>query len=115
MKLKEIELIPLSRKKIIVKEMCCLYKKLKLLEINQKNGKKLMAENKIGDQKYDILRSHSVFEGILELLDNNQKLIITNEFLENKRRDWGDDFWSKSTFYKRKNDAINTFIFYLYA
>lgn len=87
MKLEEIELIPLSRKKIIVKEMCALYKKLKLLEINKKNGRTLMDENKIGDKKYDILRSYSVFEGILELLDNNQKLIIRNEFLETKRKD----------------------------
>ncbi|MGL5617904.1 MAG: MG284/MPN403 family protein [Metamycoplasmataceae bacterium] len=33
----------------------------------------------------------------------------------NKKDDWSDDYWSRSTFYKRKNDAINTFIFYLYA
>lgn len=115
MKIEEIELIPLSKKKIIVKEMCYLYKKLQLLEINNKNGKKLMSENKNEEQKRKILKSQSVFEGILELLDNNQQLIIKNEFLNNSNIDWSDDYWSKTTFYKLKNKAINIFIFYLYA
>ncbi|MGL6125351.1 MAG: MG284/MPN403 family protein [Metamycoplasmataceae bacterium] len=114
MKIEEIELIPLSKKKIIVKEMCLLYKKLKLLEVNQKNGEKLMNENKIKENKIEILKSKSVFESILELLDQNQKLIIDKEFM-NKKEDWSEDYWSRSTFYKRKNDAINTFLFYLYA
>ena len=115
MKIEEIELIPLSKKKIIVKEMCFLYKKLKLLEINQKNGKKLMDENKIQEQKMNILKSKSIFESILELLDKNQQLIIKKEFLDNIKEDWSDDYWSKSTFYKRKHEAINRFLFYLYA
>ncbi len=115
MKIKEIESIPLSKKKIIVKEMCLLYKKLKLLEINQKNGKKLMNENKIQEQKMEILKSRSIFESIFDLLDKNQQLIIQKEFLDNIKEDWSNDYWSKSTFYKRKNDAINTFLFYLYA
>ena len=57
MKIEEIELMPLSKKKVIVKEMCFLYKKLKLLEINQKNGQKLMDENKIQEQKINISRT----------------------------------------------------------
>lgn len=114
MKIEEIELIPLSKKKIIVREMCLLYKKLKLLEVNQKNGEKLMSENKINKNKIDLIKSKSVFESILELLDQNQKLIIDKEFM-NKKEDWSEDYWSRSTFYKRKNDAINTFLFYLYA
>ena len=92
MKIEEIELIPLSKKKIIVKEMCFLYKKLKLLEINQKNGKKLMDENKIQEQKMNILKSKSIFESILELLDKNQQLIIKKEFLDNIKEDWSDDY-----------------------
>ncbi|MGL5590728.1 MAG: MG284/MPN403 family protein [Metamycoplasmataceae bacterium] len=114
MKLEEIELIPLSKKKIIVREMCLLYKKLKLLEVNQKNGELLMNENRINQNKMEIHKTKSVFESILELLDKNQQLIIDKEFM-NKKDDWSEDYWSRSTFYKRKNDAINTFIFYLYA
>jgi vacuolar-type H+-ATPase catalytic subunit A/Vma1 len=87
MKIEEIELIPLSKKKIIVKEMCFLYKKLKLLEINQKNGEKLMNENKIQEQKRDILKSKSIFESIFDLLDKNQQLIIQKEFLDNIKED----------------------------
>ncbi|MGL5205809.1 MAG: MG284/MPN403 family protein [Metamycoplasmataceae bacterium] len=114
MKLEEIELIPLSKKKIIVREMCLLYKKLKLLEVNHKNGELLMDENRIKQNKMEINKTKSVFESILELLDQNQQLIIDKEFM-NKKNDWSEDYWSRSTFYKRKNDAINTFIFYLYA
>jgi hypothetical protein len=92
MKIEEIELIPLSKKKIIVKEMCFLYKKLKLLEINNKNGQKLMTENKIKEQKLDILKSKSIFESIFELLDKNQQLIIQKEFLDNIKEDWSNDY-----------------------
>ncbi|MGL5308642.1 MAG: MG284/MPN403 family protein, partial [Metamycoplasmataceae bacterium] len=91
-----------------------LYKKLKLLEVNHKNGEKLMNENRIKENKIELLKTKSVFESILELLDQNQQLIIDKEFM-NKKDDWSEDYWSRSTFYKRKNDAINTFIFYLYA
>ncbi len=115
MKIEEIELIPLSNKKIIVKEMCNLYKKLQLLEINQKNAKRLMTENKNQQIKTEILKSKSIFEAILELLDKNQQLIIKNEFLNKRNMEWSEDYWSKTTFYKLKNKAINVFIFYLYA
>ncbi len=73
-----------------------------------------MNENKIQEQKINLLKSKSIFESIFELLDKNQQLIIDKEFM-NKKEDWSEDYWSKSTFYKRKNDAINTFLFYLYA
>lgn len=92
MKIEEIGLIPISKKKIIVREMCHLYKKLQLLEINQKNANILMEENKNKDRKIKILKSKSIFEGILELLDSNQQLIITNEFLKNSNTDWSEDY-----------------------
>lgn len=48
---------------------------------------------------------------VLECLTKEQRHLIKNEFLnKDKKKFWYEDFYSKTTYYKRRSEAVNDFL-----
>lgn len=102
--------ISFIQKKNFVKQSCLMYNKIK------KTRETLKRFN--GEKKYDLGKFDpiSLFENILQLLDRNEKLIIEKDFIgEPERSNWYLDYWSKSSYYKYKNDAVDKFLNLLFS
>ncbi|UWD34126.1 MG284/MPN403 family protein [Mesomycoplasma molare] len=74
------------------------------LELKNKNNTKLELFN---------MKTKSTFSKIMELLEPEYAYIIKKEFIENEK-EWFKEHWSKTTYYKNINKAIDRFLFYLY-
>ncbi len=59
----------------------------------------------------DIINS---FDLIVENLTYDSKTIIRNEFMDNCRRDWWEQHYSRSTYYRLKTRAMEEMLYYLY-
>ncbi|AHA41144.1 Uncharacterised protein (plasmid) [Mesomycoplasma hyorhinis] len=55
----------------------------------------------------------STIERILKLLDPHHVIILQKEFLETDKN-WKDNYWSKTTYYKKVHQAIDQFLYFLY-
>lgn len=52
------------------------------------------------------------FNRALECLEDNYKHLITKEFLEKENNYWYEEFYSKTTYYKYRKNAVNKFLAY---
>ena len=97
--------IPFMDKKNYVMQTCLMYKKLK---DTRENYEEKEFEKDFNLKKYDPI---SLFEKIIKMLSTDEELIIRKEFLErNGSSNWYLDYWSKSSYYKYKHEAINKFL-----
>jgi hypothetical protein len=49
---------------------------------------------------------------ILDCIEKDHCLIIKNDFLhQNDDYLWWNDYWCKDTYYKKKHDAVDNFLF----
>ncbi|MGZ9413993.1 MG284/MPN403 family protein [Mycoplasma sp. AC157] len=100
-------IITFVEKRKFMELIILMHNKLKLeqsLEINldPNNQNKIVAEKPV-----------SIFEKIMDLIEPEYSYILRKEFLENNKN-WFKKHWSKSTYYKNINKAIDRFLFYLY-
>lgn len=104
-----LERIPYREKKFLVKEACMMYKKLKLTDMINSSS---LSDAELGLQGKKHL---SIFTSILGMLTKDEKEIIIRDFINPDNPQWYVDTYSKSTYYKLKHQAINNFLFLLYA
>ena len=53
----------------------------------------------------------SMFEGVISLLNEEEKVVYKNDFLDEKENsNWYLSYWSKSTYYKKKHEFVEKFI-----
>lgn len=52
------------------------------------------------------------FNRALKCLEDNYKHLITKEFLEKENNYWYEEFYSKTTYYKYRKNAVNEFLAY---
>lgn len=103
----DINKIPFKDRRRVTTFCFDMYKKMKNVVITIAKG-----EDKIAVQK-----NLSVFEAILSHLSEEHRLIIEKDFInvDNRKPHWSQEIWSKSTYYKFKNEAMNAFLLLLYA
>ncbi|NQZ66138.1 MAG: hypothetical protein HRT99_02895 [Mycoplasmatales bacterium] len=103
----QIENIPYKERKDFVLKICLMYAKM----IKQKEYmKRFDLKIKWGD-----IGGISLFENILELLTRDECMIIKKDFIKNDEySNWYLDYWSKTTYYKYKNEAMNKLIYLLF-
>ena len=53
-----------------------------------------------------------MFESFLNTLEEDEKLIIKNDFYERVHENWWIGLYSRSTYYRIKNRAIKKMLFY---
>ena len=63
------------------------------------------------DELQGIIRS---FELIVSNLTYESKHIIKSEFMDNSARDWWEQMYSRSTYYRLKTRAMEEMLYYLY-
>lgn len=51
-----------------------------------------------------------IIDQIISFLDEDSRLIITNEFMYKSKNSWYLDYYSKSTYYRLKNEAMINFL-----
>ncbi len=104
-------------KKMFVSRACLMYKKIKnsknLLEAKIKHAHVLHDSNTTNEMLN--LKTMSLFDTILSLLNKDLLLIIKQDFINiDKDPRWYLRHWSKTTYYKLKHEAINQFLFMFY-
>lgn len=115
MNLFEISKIPFKEKKLLVAEACLMYRKLKQVS-KQLEETEVELSDVVRMGNLQNIKSLSMFETIMGLLEPDHAFIIESEFLNNeKTRETIGHKWSKSTYYKAKHGAIDNFIFLLFA
>ena len=85
----EVKEIPYAEKKLLVSEMCLMYKKLSKTDmilqkkISEREGD---MENKLQDSVYtnmlEARKNVSIFEAILSLMSPAESLVIQKDFIE---------------------------------
>jgi len=83
MTLETIRNIPFKEKKQLVAEACLMFKKLKGVKtvIENKQTAMRLSDSIIIDKK-QTMKSVSIFETILSLLETQQAMIIKNDFID---------------------------------
>ena len=117
----EVKEIPYAEKKLLVSEMCLMYKKLSKTDSILKKkivDREKNMENKLEDSVYtnmlEARKSVSIFEAILSLMSPAETLIIQKDFIEHGNAGWYKDIWAKTTYYKIKHKAIDVFLTLMY-
>lgn len=106
----EIEKIPYTEKKALLANTCLMYKKLKSTE---ESFKKFEFKEEWDLNKYDAV---SIFEKITKLLNEDEYIILKNDFINVKQdRNWYLDYWSKSSYYKYKHETIDKFLYLFFS
>lgn len=116
MSLVDIREIPYKQKKRLVSDICFMYKRIK-------KTKNYFTLN--GWEVNDVVKNKNIFDGrnisffevILKMLPANNQEIITKDFLEpdDHLRNWHQNFYSKTTYYKLKHEAIDKFLLLFFA
>lgn len=113
MNLEFIKQIPSKEKKLLIHESCLIYKRLK----------KTSSDMKLKEGLSDIIRngtiagikSLSMFETLIGLLSAEHQLVINKDFIEESPVDWYSEYWSKTKYYNIRAQAMDNFVFLLYA
>ncbi|MCK5867333.1 MAG: hypothetical protein KAG14_02960 [Mycoplasmataceae bacterium] len=81
---------------------CQMYMKVK-------TSKSIFEEQGIKSRKN--IKFTSMFEGVISLLNDGEKAVYKNDFLDEKSNsNWYLSYWSKSTYYKKKHEFVEKFI-----
>lgn len=116
--IESINSISYRDKKILVSRACLMYRKIKssknLIEVKLKHANILNDIEKSSTMLN--LKTMSIFDTILNLLERDLHLIISEDFIDiNPDSKWYLKHWSKTTYYKLKHEAVNQFLFMLFA
>ena len=104
-----------KQKNLIIKQIGRDYKKNKfannaILLVREEEASYL--ENKKNKNYYNELKNK--IDYILLQMDTNLSQIIYNEFFSNKNEGWWMYYYSKSTYYRLKNKAMDSFLEWWY-
>ncbi|KUH47639.1 MG284/MPN403 family protein [Mycoplasmopsis meleagridis] len=73
----------------------------------------LAKQSKSGYIKEAVLEPDNKLERVLNLLEETNKLIIENDFINKYTdKDWYEQYFCKSSYYKHKNNAVEEFLYY---
>ena len=101
-----------KQKQLIISKISMSYKKSSLKDdlfsVNEENHPYLNEENYYLNIKNKV-------DYILLQMDNNLSMIIYNDFFSRKVDGWWMYYFSKSTYYRLKNKAMNNFLEWWYA
>lgn len=103
-----------KQKEMILKKIGMNYKKIKFYETNSS----VICENddeNLNEKLEYYYNLKAKVDYILIQLDDNLSKMIYNEFLTKKNDCWWIYFYSKSTYYRVKRKAIDTFMEWWYA
>lgn len=109
--------ISYKEKKHLIVAACQMYKKLQAIHefIKEKETSHTNLSDKIVDAGRENFKSISLFETLLNLMSVDYSMVIQKEFIEDTKDDkWYEQFWSKTTFYKVKKEAMDSFLFLFY-
>ncbi|UUD36946.1 Uncharacterised protein [Mycoplasmopsis californica] len=111
-----IKKLDFTSKKNLVKDACKLYKRVKGVQLSDEVLKRYNTSAKNTLELNKTMKVKSIFEQILNLLSPTSYMIIDNLFLKEheEKEKWIDQYFSKTTFYKRQHEAIDEFLDYLY-
>lgn len=104
-----------KRKDLILKKIGIEYRKVKLLEYNSlviKEDESFYLEKK-SNEYYNNVKEKVDY--ILLQMDEHLAFVITNEYLSTRNSNWWIYYFSKSTYYRIKNKAMNSFLEWWYA
>lgn len=65
------------------------------------------------EEKQELQNLISLFDMIIESLNEDSKRIIINDFLKKDEKDWWISYYAKSTYYRLKTRAMEELLFYL--
>ncbi|VEU75691.1 Uncharacterised protein [Mycoplasmopsis maculosa] len=111
--IKEIHsLLRNNEKYKIVQTICNLeINKLKINEMN-KNGITITSLDQINN--YKLNKIHGRIKDTISKLNYANKIILLNDFIfkNENNKFWYEEFFSKSTYYKKRAEAVEEFLFY---
>ncbi|WP_127942862.1 MULTISPECIES: MG284/MPN403 family protein [unclassified Mycoplasma] len=118
MSIESINKIPYRDKKLLITKVCLMFKKIKnahnIYETKFKHSNNL--SDSMRKQNLLNIKTMSIFETILSLLRRDYVQILEKDFIEvDPNPHWYLQHWSKTTYYKLKHEAIDQFLFMLYA
>lgn len=119
MKLVGLHDISYKEKKMLVSSICQMYKRLNAVKQFVADKQKLDSSesdlnDKVVDLRKEYFKSSSLFETIIGLLSSDHAMVIKNEFLEELKNNWYEQYWSRTTYFNIKKAAIDSFLFLLY-
>ncbi|WGI36395.1 MG284/MPN403 family protein [Mesomycoplasma lagogenitalium] len=109
----EIQKLKFKEKRNLVESIVSVYKKIKFSSELELNLQKHKNETQIKIPK-ELNSGLSAFERIMSFLQPIDVFVIKKEFLEDSPKNWFQEHWSKSTYYKYVTTAIDNFLFYFY-
>lgn len=65
------------------------------------------------DDKDELKNLIAAFEIVIQALTPESQLIITNEYVLQKKDEWWNDFYSRATYYRLKTRALEEILFYV--
>ena len=104
-----------KQKNIIIKQIARDYKKTKFLfreELMVREESSSYLDNRKDLNYYKELKEK--IDYILIQMDNNLSKVIYNEYFSNRNEDWWMFYYSKSTYYRLKNKAMDSFLEWWY-
>lgn len=93
-------------KEIILLELASIYKKYKF-RIDLNDNYYSIKEGEPIESYYRYVR---VIDLIISKLSSDTKIIILNDFFEDRDNKWYLEYFTKSTYYRLKKKAVNEFI-----
>ena len=104
-----------KQKDLIIKKIGMTYRKVDIVSL----GVSLVREEEtlyIGQKRENYYNEIKLkVDYILSQLDEQLSKIIYNEYMVTKSQNWWIYFYSKSTYYRLKNKAMDTFLEWWYA
>ena len=81
----------------------------------KKNYHRSLAErlNSRIDDKDELRGLIASFELIIDALSKDSKLIIKNDYVEQRSEEWWIDYYSRATYYRLKTRALEEVLFYV--
>jgi len=105
-----------KQKDLIIKKIGIEYRKVNIFNINPlliRESESVYLENKKSETYYSDIKQKVDY--ILLQLDEHSSKIIFNEYLTKRIDNWWIYYYSKSTYYRLKNKAMNDFLEWWYA
>ncbi|WP_051619010.1 MG284/MPN403 family protein [[Mycoplasma] collis] len=110
--MKNQKMLSYIEKRNFVASLYVMHKKIKFSQSLELNLGEKIGKSTPPSMLRDI-KQESTFEKIIKLLEPEYVYVIKKEFIENDKN-WFKDRWSKTTYYKTMNKALDRFLFYLY-
>ncbi|MDJ1645605.1 MG284/MPN403 family protein [Mycoplasma phocimorsus] len=100
-----------AEKQKLIKDACQMYRRYGTMIIKKNSDRFSVIELKKHLSEIKNVKFLSIFDQVLNLLSPTSYLIIYNDYInQNSKKDWKDMYFSKTTYYKRKHQAVDEFI-----